>query len=92
MRLLSLMVSFLLMAVALSYCLEATKKVSEKQAEVKCKAEGLEADSDAYKKCMKEGTKSLSQRAVQMKKQAQDMRNNLDGMNNSIRQNLEMNQ
>lgn len=92
MRLLSLMMSFLLMAVALSYCLEATQKVSEKQAEVKCKAEGHDVGSENYQKCVKEGAKPISQRAVEMKNQAQDIRKSLDGMNDNIRKNLQMNQ
>jgi len=89
MRLISLSISLLIMTLGLSYCLQATDKISKKQATVKCDAFIADKNSEEYKKCIKEGSKSVAKRAVELKNKARETRQMLDGLNKDIKKNLE---
>jgi hypothetical protein len=93
MRLISLAISLLLITVTLSYCLKGGSKIAQKQAQVKCSAEGLDKTSEAYKNCVKEdAAKPMHIRAQEIKKEAKDTRNMINSINKDMKDMLKKQQ
>ena len=92
MRLIGMLISLMVVAFSLSFCLKGQTKIVKKQAEIKCDSEGYKKGSQAHKDCVKnDSSKNMHQRSIEMQKNANDVQKMMQSRDAEMLKNIKNN-